>query len=174
MVWMDLEMSGLNPETDVILEIATIITDKDLNILGQGPHLVIRQDPQILARMDEWNTKHHNQSGLVQKVLNSHILLQDAEDATLDFIRGFTVKTKNPLCGNSIGQDRRFLYRYMPKLADWLSYRSIDVTTIKELMIRWYPNLPLYEKEEKHQALSDIQESIEELRYYRSKLFNTP
>jgi oligoribonuclease len=167
LVWIDLEMSGLDPEKDVILEIATIVTDKDLRILAEGPNIAIKQSDEVLNSMDEWNTKHHNQSGLVARVRRSQMNLQQAEEATVRFLSPFTRSGQNPLCGNTISQDRRFLYKYMPKLSDWLHYRNVDVTSLKELYFRWYPKLEEFKKQEKHLALDDIRESIAELEYYR-------
>lgn len=177
LVWMDLEMSGLNPEHDVILEIATIITGPDLKILAKGPVIAIHQPENILNQMDDWNTRHHTQSGLVERVRHSQYDTAAAEQATLDFIKPFTVKhdrshSGNILCGNSITQDRRFLYKYMPKISDWLNYRNVDVSSIKELAFRWFPNLPEFKKQERHQALDDILESIAELEYYRKTIFH--
>ena len=171
LVWIDLEMSGLEPEKDVILEIATIVTDSKLNILAEGPSLVIHQSDNILNGMDDWNKRHHSQSGLVDRVKKSPYSTSDCEIITLDFIKPYTIERGNLLCGNSITQDRRFLYKYMPKLSDWLSYRSIDVTSVKELAFRWFPNPLEFEKEEKHQALHDIRESIAELAYYKNTIF---
>jgi oligoribonuclease len=164
-------MTGLEPETDVILEIATIITDKDLNIIEEGPNLAIKHSHKLIEGMDEWNQKHHGASGLIHRVRESETDTAEAEQKTLAFIQKYTRKGFNPLCGNTIGQDRRFLYKYMTELSGWLSYRSVDVTSIKELAKRWYPMFPEFAKEEKHQALDDIRESIAELRYYRKELF---
>lgn len=171
LVWMDLEMSGLYPEKDVILEIATIVTDDNLKIIGEGPVIAIHQPENIFEGMDAWNTKHHTQSGLVDRCRKSRYSLADAEMETLKFIKQFTIEKSNVLCGNSITQDRRFLYKYMPKISDWLCYRNVDVSSIKELTYRWYPKLPPFQKQEKHQALDDIRESIAELEYYRKTIF---
>lgn len=171
LVWIDLEMSGLDPEICTILEIATIVTDKDLNILAQGPNLAITQPIEVLESMDEWNTTHHTASGLWDRVLNDSVSMEEADQATLEFIQQWTLPGKAPLCGNSIGQDRRFLYKYMPVISDHLHYRNIDVTSIKELAKRWYPELPEFKKQEKHLALDDIIESIDELKYFSSKVF---
>lgn len=171
LVWMDLEMSGLDPEKDVILEIATIVTDGDLNVLAEGPVIAIHQSENVFEGMDEWNTKHHNGSGLVDRCRHSRYSLADAEQETLRFIKPFTEKAKNILCGNSITQDRRFLYKYMPEISNWLCYRNIDVSSIKELTFRWYPDLPEFQKDKCHSALSDIRESIAELAYYRKTIF---
>ena len=177
LVWMDLEMSGLNPEHDVILEIATIVTDPNLKILGEGPVIAIHQPENVLSSMDDWNTRHHTQSGLVERVRHSQYDLASAEKVTLDFIKQFTVghdkdHSGNLLCGNSITQDRRFLYKYMPKISSWLNYRNVDVSSIKELAFRWFPDLPEFEKQERHQALDDIRESIAELEYYKKTSFH--
>ncbi|MCF0216971.1 MAG: oligoribonuclease [Fibrobacteraceae bacterium] len=171
LVWMDLEMSGLYPEKDVILEIATIVTDANLKVLAEGPVVAIHHTENIFESMDEWNSKHHSQSGLVDRCRHSRYTLADAEKVTLDFIKPFTEKGKNLLCGNSITQDRRFLYKYMPNISNWLCYRNVDVSSIKELCFRWYPNLPEFQKVKNHQALDDIRESIAELEYYRKTIF---
>ncbi len=172
LVWMDLEMSGLNPDHDVILEIATIITGPQLELIAEGPVLAVHQGDEILNRMDDWNTRHHTQSGLVERVRRSPYSVSDAEHITLDFIKRYTIEGGNLLCGNSITQDRRFLYKYMPRISNWLCYRSVDVTSVKELAFRWFPNLPEFEKQEKHQALDDIRESIAELEYYKKTIFH--
>src|SRR5574344_1344618 len=172
LVWMDLEMSGREPDKDVILEIATIVTGPNLDILAEGPVLAVHQGENIITGMDDWNTRHHTQSGLVDRVRRSQYSIADCEKVTLDFIKKYTVEKGNLLCGNSIAQDRRFIYKYMPKLANWLCYRSVDVTSVKELALRWFPNLPEFEKQEKHQALDDIRESIAELEYYKKTIFH--
>jgi len=171
LVWMDLEMSGLDPEKDVILEIATIVTDPELNILAEGPVIAIHQGENVFEGMDEWNTRHHTASGLVDRCRRSRYSTSDAEQETLAFIKPFTEKSKNVLCGNSITQDRRFLYKYMPNISEWLCYRNIDVSSIKELTFRWYPKLEEFQKEKRHEALNDIRESIAELAYYRKTIF---
>jgi len=171
LVWMDLEMTGLDPERETIIEIATIITDGDLNIIAEGPSLVIHQPDHMLDGMDEWNTTHHGDSGLTAKVKASTTTMQQAEMQTLDFIRQHVPAQASPLCGNSIHQDRRFLVPYMPELEAYLHYRNIDVSTIKELARRWYPNDKAPIKKAEHLALADIRESINELRWYRKKLF---
>tara|TARA_B100000767_G_scaffold273873_1_gene305270 strand:+ start:1328 stop:1861 length:534 start_codon:yes stop_codon:yes gene_type:complete len=171
MVWIDLEMTGLDIERESIIEIATVITDGELNIIAMGPNLAIKVDDELLASMDEWNTTHHTSSGLVDRVRNEGVSLEDASEQTCKFIRenieGFTP----PLCGNSVHNDRAFLAKEMPNVLEMLHYRLVDVSTIKELSNRWYPDNPRYVKKEAHRALDDIIESIEELRHYRSTLF---
>ncbi len=172
LVWMDLEMSGLDPELDVILEIATIITDAHLEVIEEGPSLVISQPESVIESMDEWNTTHHGDSGLIDRVLESELTLREAEEQTLAFIQRHTEEAKAPLCGNTIGQDRRFLYKYMPELSSWLHYRNVDVSSIKELVARWYPEeMHATVKQSNHRALDDIRGSIEELRWYRDYVF---
>jgi oligoribonuclease len=172
LVWMDLEMSGLDPKTCVVLEIATVITDKDLNLLAQGPSLVVHQPDSILDNMDDWNKKHHKESGLTQAVKDSHTSLAEAEKQTLDFIAKHCKEKSSPLCGNTIYQDRRFLIEYMPLLEAYLHYRLVDVSTIKELVKRWYgPEFQAPQKKQKHKALDDILETIEELKFYRRTVF---
>ena len=169
LIWIDLEMSGLKPETDHILEIATIVTDKDLNIIAEGPSLVVHQPDAVLESMDEWCTTHHGASGLTERVRNSDVALIDAEQQTLAFIQQWVAEGASPLCGNSIWQDRRFLIKYMPSIDAYCHYRNIDVSTLKELAARWRPEiLDGVNKKGSHRALDDIIESIEELRYYRT------
>ena len=168
LIWIDLEMTGLDPDSDLIIEIATVITDKDLNILAQGPVLAVHQSDAALAAMDDWNQQHHGQSGLIERVKASTIDAAEAERLTIAFLKEWVPENTSPICGNSIGQDRRFLYRYMPKLEAYFHYRNIDVSTLKELAARWAPEVKDgFNKESTHQALDDILESIEELRYYR-------
>lgn len=173
LVWMDLEMTGLDPEKELIIEIATLVTDGELNILEDGPCLAIKQSNAILSRMDAWNTSTHQASGLTDRVMKSKITPADAEKATLDFIKKHCKPETSPLCGNSIGQDRRFLVKYMPELSDYLHYRSVDVTTIKELVKRWYPKGPKFPKKSgAHLASIDVKESLEELVFYRKHYFS--
>jgi len=168
LIWIDLEMTGLNPDTDLIIEIATVITDKDLNILAERPALAVYQSDSALSGMDDWNQKHHGESGLIERVKASTIHDEAAERLTIEFLRNWVPERTSPMCGNTIGQDRRFLVKYMPKLEAYFHYRSIDVSTLKELAARWAPGLKDgFKKETKHEALADVIESIEELRYYR-------
>ncbi len=171
LVWMDLEMTGLDPERETIIEIATIITNADLEIVAEGPNIVVHQPDAVLDAMDEWNTTHHGDSGLTARVKASTISMRDAEAQTLEFIRRYVPERTSPLCGNSIHQDRRFLVRYMPELEAYMHYRNIDVSTIKELAQRWYPDTAPPVKQAEHLALADIRESISELRWYREHLF---
>jgi len=168
---MDLEMTGLEPDHDTIIEIATIITDGQLNILAEGPNIVIHQSDEILGEMDDWNTTHHGESGLTDKVRASTISMAEAEQQTLDFIRRYVPEGCSPLCGNSIHQDRRFLVRHMTKLESHMHYRNIDVSTVKELTRRWYPRDKAPFKQSQHLALSDVKESINELIWYRKRIF---
>ena len=172
LIWIDLEMTGLFPESDLIIEIATIVTDADLAIIEEGPVIAVRQSQQTLAAMDEWNTEHHTQSGLVERVLSSPHDIQSAEQATLDFLAQYCVSGASPMCGNSICQDRRFMVRLMPNLEAFFHYRNLDVSSIKEVIKRWQPDvLQGFSKKATHQALDDIRESIDELRFYRSTVF---
>lgn len=173
LIWIDLEMTGLEPEKDRIIEIATIVTDPQLNILAEGPVFAISQPKILLDEMDAWNTKQHNQSGLVQRILDSNITEQEAEKQTIEFLKSYVDKGKSPMCGNTICQDRRFLYKYMPDLAAYFHYRNLDVSTLKELALRWKPAiLNKFNKESKHLALNDIKDSIEELSFYRQFFIN--
>lgn len=173
LIWIDLEMTGLDTERDYIIEMATVVTDLHLNILAEGPVFAIHQDEAILAGMDAWNTRQHNQSGLVKRVQESHITEAHAEKATLEFLQLYLEKGKSPMCGNSICQDRRFLAKHMPELTAFFHYRNLDVSTLKELAIRWRPQLLSgVVKQSKHLALDDIKDSIEELAYYRQHFIN--
>jgi len=173
LVWMDLEMTGLDPEQDTIIEMATIITDGQLNIIAEGPSLIIHQSDTVMDNMNDWCKKYHGESGLTQRVKDSTLSLKDGEQLTLDFIRKHVTEGDSPLCGNSIHQDRRFLVKYMPRLESWLHYRNVDVSTVKELARRWYPELPTWKKRGAHLALDDIIESIDELKHYRKSLFRS-
>jgi len=173
LIWIDLEMTGLNPEKDHIIEIATVVTDSRLNIVAEGPVLAIHQPDELLGKMDSWNTKQHNSSGLVKRIRESRVTEAEAEKATLDFLRQYVPQGKSPMCGNSVYQDRRFLFRYMPELEKYFHYRLLDVSTLKELALRWAPRIYSgLQKDSKHLALDDIRDSIEELKYYRQHLFN--
>ena len=176
LIWIDLEMTGLSPERDVIIEIATIVTDCQLNILAEGPMLAISQTRGIMNAMDEWNTNQHGKSGLTARVLSSLVSTRQAEQNTLDFLESWVPQGKSPMCGNSICQDRRFLARYMPRLEAYFHYRNLDVSTLKELANRWRPDLAGgFQKNSAHLALDDIKDSIEELKYYRRQFIqDTP
>jgi len=171
LIWIDLEMTGLDPEKMVILEIATIVTDHKLDIVAEGPNIVITYSDEILHNMEEWSKTHHKASGLLDKVKASPYDCRRAEQETLEFVSAHCKIGESPLCGNTIWQDRRFLIKYMPDLEEFFHYRNIDVSSIKELVMRWYPSLPPYEKKKSHLALSDIMESINELKFYRRKVF---
>ena len=168
LIWIDLEMTGLIPESDVIIEIATVVTDANLNVIEEGPSLAIHQNSDLLDGMDDWNTNQHNQSGLVQRVIESKVSTAEAESQTLNFLIKYVDQGASPMCGNSICQDRRFLYNYMPKLEKFFHYRHIDVSTLKELAVRWKPSIisSTYKKS-RHLALSDVYDSIDELKHYK-------
>lgn len=168
LAWIDLEMTGLSPEDDRIIEIATIVTDKELNILEEGPVFAIHQSDERLDGMDDWNTKQHGESGLTERVRQSAVLEQEAEAKTIAFLSKYLDKGVSPMCGNTICQDRRFLVRYMPELAAFFHYRHIDVSTLKELARRWAPKVMQgFGKQSQHLALADIKDSIDELKHYR-------
>ena len=173
LIWIDLEMTGLIPERDVIIEIATVVTDANLNVIEEGPSLAIHQNSDLLDGMDEWNTSQHNRSGLVKRVLESTISTAAAESQTLEFLINYVDQGASPMCGNSICQDRRFLYNYMPNLEKFFHYRHIDVSTLKELAVRWKPSiLSSSYKKSRHLALSDVYDSIDELKHYREHFIN--
>ena len=166
LIWIDLEMTGLDPDNDVIIEMATIITDSQLNTLAEGPVIAVHQRDELLDGMDEWNTRQHGGSGLTQRVRESKISTAEAEAMTLEFIKQWVPERSSPICGNSICQDRRFLYKRMPTLENYFHYRNLDVSTLKELAARWSPELK-FKKGSIHLALDDIRESIAELQFYR-------
>jgi oligoribonuclease len=171
LIWIDLEMTGLKPESDVIIEIATIVTDKHLKVLAEGPVLAIHQSEAVLAAMDDWNRKQHGGSGLSARVLASQVDTEAAERATLKFLEAWVDAGRSPMCGNSICQDRRFMARLMPKLERFFHYRNLDVSTLKELAQRWAPHVSQsFQKSSSHLALDDVRESIRELQHYREHL----
>ncbi len=173
LIWIDLEMTGLEPATDVIIEIATIVTDANLNVLAEGPTLAIHQPDEIMDNMDEWCTNQHGKSGLTQRVKESTMTVAEAEQQTIAFLRQYVEAGISPMCGNSIGQDRRFLDKYMPELEAFFHYRNLDVSTLKELAKRWKPEVAAgVVKKGSHLALDDIHDSIEELKHYRKHFIN--
>jgi oligoribonuclease len=175
LIWIDLEMTGLDTQSDRIIEIATIVTDSELNLVAEGPVMAIHQDDVVLEAMDDWNTRQHAKSGLIERVRGSRLTERDAELETLNFLGQHIPAGKSPMCGNSICQDRRFLYRCMPELEAYFHYRHLDVTTLKELAHRWYPGLAKgFRKEASHLAMDDVRESIAELRYYREHMLLKP
>ena len=173
LVWIDLEMTGLIPEKERIIEIATVVTDSNLNILAEGPSIAIKQPDSLLDRMDDWNTDQHGRSGLIDRVRQSDIDESEAMQSTIQFLLKWVKKGESPMCGNSISLDRRFLIKYMPELESIFHYRNIDVSTLKELAKRWTPEIESgFNKKGAHLALDDIYESIAELAYYRKNMFN--
>jgi len=175
LIWIDLEMTGLNPDADYIIELATIITDSRLNVLAEGPELVVHQDEAVLDAMDEWNTTHHTASGLVERVKESTYDEADAERLTLEFLERYVPFGVSPMCGNSVCQDRRFLHRWMPRLEGYFHYRNLDVSTLKELCTRWAPQVAAaLSKTSSHRALDDIRGSIDELKFYRERFLVFP
>ena len=175
LIWIDCEMTGLSPETDRLLEIATIVTDPDLKVLAEGPVIAVHQSDATLAAMDEWNTRTHGQSGLISRVRESGYDEAAAEAATIEFLSRWVKPGASPMCGNSIGQDRRFLVRYMPALEKFFHYRNLDVSTLKELARRWAPQvLAGVVKGDTHQALDDVRDSIRELAHYRTHFLKLP
>jgi oligoribonuclease len=172
LIWIDLEMTGLKPDADSIIEIATVVTDKELTVLGEGPVLAIHQSDEVLSRMDSWNQRQHGSSGLIARVRSSTVTVAQAQQRTLAFLAPLVNAGASPMCGNSICQDRRFLARWMPELERFFHYRNLDVSTLKELARRWAPGVcEGFVKHGAHLALADIQESIRELRHYRARLF---
>ncbi len=175
LIWIDLEMTGLVPETDRIIEVATVVTDADLTVIAEGPVIAVRQSEAALEGMDEWNTRTHTGSGLVARVRASTVDDAAAERATIEFLATHLTPNRSPMCGNSVCQDRRFLARWMPSLERFFHYRNLDVSTLKELARRWAPEVAAgVDKESRHTALADVHESIAELRHYRSALFAAP
>jgi len=175
LIWIDLEMTGLRPDSDQIIEIATVVTDKDLNVLAEGPEFAIHQPEDVLARMDSWNQRQHGSSGLISRVRSSSMTLAEAERQTLLFLSMHVPPAASPMCGNGICQDRRFLARLMPELERFFHYRNLDVSTLKELARRWMPTVLIgFQKQAAHLARADINESIRELRHYRERMFISP
>ena len=174
LIWIDLEMTGLDPDADYIIEIATVVTDSSLKTIAEGPVLAIHHEDDILNRMDEWNMKQHGRSGLLDRVRKSTVTTQQAEQLTLEFLKLHVPANCSPICGNSICQDRRFLYRHMRELEKYFHYRNLDVSTVKELIKRWTNGKDQFVKNSSHLALYDIKDSIEELQHYRAKYFNLP
>jgi len=170
LIWIDLEMTGLDPDKEKIIEIATLITDSDLNVISEGPNLIISQPKEVLDEMDDWNQNQHGSTGLIDEVVKSDITEQVAEIETLEFVSKYVGEKASPMCGNTVSHDRRFLSKYMPRLEAYFNYRHIDVSSFKEVAVRWMNEAQTYEKKGSHRALGDIKESVEELRFYK-KLF---
>lgn len=172
LVWIDMEMTGLDPDADRIIELAAVITNSQLEVVAEGPVLAVHQPDAVLNAMDDWNRSTHGRSGLIERVRNSQLDEAAAEARMLEFLRAWVPVRTSPMCGNSVCQDRRFMARHMPQLENWFHYRNLDVSTVKELVRRWQPQLAKgVVKQGKHQALADIMESIDELRYYRTHAF---
>ncbi len=175
LIWVDMEMTGLRPETDRIIEVALVVTDSELNLVVEGPAIAVHQPDAVLAAMDQWNTSTHGRSGLTDRVRASGVTEAEAEAMLIEFLAPLVPAGKSPMCGNSICQDRRFMARYMPRLESWFHYRNLDVSTLKELCKRWQPEIARgFDKRSAHTALADIHESIDELRYYRERFIGTP
>ena len=172
LIWIDLEMTGLDPEKERIIEIATIITDSNLTIIAEGPNLIINQPKELIASMDDWNTNQHGSTGLIQAVRKSSITEQEAEIKTLEFISKYVGNKRSPMCGNTVSHDRRFLAKYMPSVEDYFHYRHIDVSSVKELISRWMNDAQTYQKNGSHRAKDDIIDSINELKLYKRMLFD--
>ena len=170
LIWIDLEMTGLDPDKEKIIEIATLITDSNLNVISEGPNLIISQPKEVLDEMDDWNQNQHGSTGLIDEVMKSDITEQVAEIETLEFVSKYVGEKASPMCGNTVSHDRRFLLKYMPRLEAYFNYRHIDVSSFKEVAVRWMNEAQTYEKKGSHRALGDIKESVEELRFYK-KLF---
>ena len=170
LIWIDLEMTGLDPDKEKIIEIATLITDSNLNVISEGPNLIISQPKEVLDEMDDWNQNQHGSTGLIDEVMKSDITEQVAEIETLEFVSKYVGEKASPMCGNTVSHDRRFLSKYMPRLEAYFNYRHIDVSSFKEVAVRWMNEAQTYEKKGSHRALGDIKESVEELRFYK-KLF---
>lgn len=172
LIWIDMEMTGLDPGQDRIIEVATLITDGDLNVLAEGPVLAVHQSDEVLAGMDEWNQRTHGESGLVERVRQSKLNEADVEAQTIAFLQRYAERGSSPMCGNSVHQDRRFMVKYMSSLADFFHYRNLDVSTVKELAKRWRPDVASgYKKQSSHQAMDDIRDSVDELKHYREHFF---
>jgi oligoribonuclease len=170
LIWIDMEMTGLQPDSDRVIELATLVTDPQLNVLATGPVLVVHQPDEVLDAMDSWNKNTHGKTGLIERVRASTLTEAEAERAAIEFLATHVPAASSPMCGNSICQDRRFLARWMPRLEAYFHYRNVDVSTLKELVRRWKPDLKGFSKEGKHEALADILESIEELKFYRKSV----
>ena len=171
LAWIDLEMTGLDPEKHHIIEIASLITDSELNVIEEGPEIVISQPIEVLDLMNDWNVKQHTSTGLIEKIKSSQLSINDAQKLTLDFFQKHIKQHKSPLCGSTVSHDRRFLIKHMPKLANHFHYRHIDVSSFKEVIKRWYPESKEFEKEGSHRAMDDIKESVNELKFYKSNFF---
>ena len=168
LIWIDLEMTGLNPDKERIIEIATLITDSQLNVLAEGPNLIVNQPKSLLNQMDDWNQNQHGSSGLIEGVKKSNVTEQMAEIETLNFISKYVGSKQSPMCGNTVSHDRRFLIKYMPRLESYFNYRHIDVSSFKEAAVRWMNEAQVYEKDGSHRAMGDIKESVAELKFYKN------